>query len=303
MGRRCVEHTVAACVGAGAAARVRDSWSRCGRPSASTPRAGPPPRPRSDAGSARLPELRADARGGNTAGQHRWPALQPGIHLVAPPRGLAPLRRKYFLPDEPGGWEAHWFDRGDAGLPGIPCRRPVVRTQHLHRTVGAGDLCGLRRSGGAGRSCRRGRRRRPRRPSGCRWAWWRPCARRLQSCRPTGWTRRVPAAVWAGSSARTARVLARTTPQVPFATIDIDLAASVAAGAGLSPLRIRRTRCVAAGTQEPGAKDDHPRGKSRLFTAARGGHPDYVGDVANIPTRPATAVTTPRYPIQRGKPE
>jgi N-carbamoylputrescine amidase len=31
--------------------------------------------------------------------------------------GLVPLRRKYFLPNQPGGWEAHWFDRGDAGLP------------------------------------------------------------------------------------------------------------------------------------------------------------------------------------------
>lgn len=31
--------------------------------------------------------------------------------------GVMPLRRKYFLPDEPGGWEARWFDRGDAGFP------------------------------------------------------------------------------------------------------------------------------------------------------------------------------------------
>ena len=31
--------------------------------------------------------------------------------------GLSPLRRKYFLPDEPGGREARWFDRGDADFP------------------------------------------------------------------------------------------------------------------------------------------------------------------------------------------
>jgi len=30
-----------------------------------------------------------------------------------------PLRRKYFLPDEPGGWESHWFTRGDAKFPVI----------------------------------------------------------------------------------------------------------------------------------------------------------------------------------------
>lgn len=31
--------------------------------------------------------------------------------------GLVPLRRKYFLPDEPGGWEGHWFTRGDRAFP------------------------------------------------------------------------------------------------------------------------------------------------------------------------------------------
>jgi N-carbamoylputrescine amidase len=27
---------------------------------------------------------------------------------------LLPLRRKFYLPDEPGNWEARWFDRGDS---------------------------------------------------------------------------------------------------------------------------------------------------------------------------------------------
>ena len=31
--------------------------------------------------------------------------------------GLMPLRRKYFLPNESGGWEAHWFTRGDRDFP------------------------------------------------------------------------------------------------------------------------------------------------------------------------------------------
>ncbi|CAN5592065.1 hypothetical protein BH09GEM1_BH09GEM1_34480 [soil metagenome] len=31
--------------------------------------------------------------------------------------GVTPLRSKFFLPDEPGGWEAGWFDRGDASFP------------------------------------------------------------------------------------------------------------------------------------------------------------------------------------------
>src|SRR5262249_37847040 len=28
------------------------------------------------------------------------------------------LRRKYFMPAEPGGWESHWFTAGDAEFPG-----------------------------------------------------------------------------------------------------------------------------------------------------------------------------------------
>jgi predicted amidohydrolase len=31
--------------------------------------------------------------------------------------GYLPLRRKYFLPSEPGGWEANWFARGDWTFP------------------------------------------------------------------------------------------------------------------------------------------------------------------------------------------
>lgn len=33
------------------------------------------------------------------------------------PAGLTPLRRKFYLPDEPGNWEARWFDRGDPNFP------------------------------------------------------------------------------------------------------------------------------------------------------------------------------------------
>ena len=31
--------------------------------------------------------------------------------------GLVPLRRKFFLPAEPGNWETTWFDRGDQAFP------------------------------------------------------------------------------------------------------------------------------------------------------------------------------------------
>ena len=38
-------------------------------------------------------------------------------YIASAAYGVMPLRRKFFLPDEPGGWEARWFDRGDADFP------------------------------------------------------------------------------------------------------------------------------------------------------------------------------------------
>ncbi|HEY1951846.1 MAG TPA: carbon-nitrogen hydrolase family protein [Gemmatimonadaceae bacterium] len=38
-------------------------------------------------------------------------------YLWSVDEGLAPLRRKFFLPTEPGNWESRWFDRGDASFP------------------------------------------------------------------------------------------------------------------------------------------------------------------------------------------
>jgi hypothetical protein len=36
---------------------------------------------------------------------------------------LVPLRSKFYLPDEPGGWEARWFDRGDSDFPSTTSAR------------------------------------------------------------------------------------------------------------------------------------------------------------------------------------
>jgi len=38
-------------------------------------------------------------------------------YLASGMHGIVPLRRKYFLPAEPGGWEAHWFQPGDSDFP------------------------------------------------------------------------------------------------------------------------------------------------------------------------------------------
>ncbi len=67
----------------------------------------------SDAWTARLHELGAawvvGARPVTVDGRH----YNEGFAWSAQ-GGYQPLRRKFYLPDEPGGWEAAWFERGDA---------------------------------------------------------------------------------------------------------------------------------------------------------------------------------------------
>jgi N-carbamoylputrescine amidase len=70
----------------------------------------------SDTWLRRLPELGA----ANVVGT--WPANIDGRpfnqgYLWSAAGGLKPLRSKFFLPDEPGGREARWFDRGDPDFP------------------------------------------------------------------------------------------------------------------------------------------------------------------------------------------
>ncbi len=70
----------------------------------------------SDAWTARLHELGAPlvvgARPVTVDGHH----YNEGFSWSAQ-GGYQPLRRKFHLPDEPGGWEARWFERGDAEFP------------------------------------------------------------------------------------------------------------------------------------------------------------------------------------------
>lgn len=67
----------------------------------------------SDAWTARLHELGA----ARVVGAR--PVTMDGRHYNegfawSDEAGYQPLRRKFHLPDEPGGWEATWFERGDA---------------------------------------------------------------------------------------------------------------------------------------------------------------------------------------------
>ena len=70
----------------------------------------------SDLGLRRLRELRADYVVGTRPVRLEGRRLNQG-YLWSPAAGVEPLRSKYFLPEEPGNWEATWFERGDPVFP------------------------------------------------------------------------------------------------------------------------------------------------------------------------------------------
>ncbi|HEX7937908.1 MAG TPA: carbon-nitrogen hydrolase family protein [Gemmatimonadaceae bacterium] len=64
---------------------------------------------------SRLPELGAEhvvSTRALTDGEGRF-----NQGFVASALGVVPLRRKFYLPSGPGGWEARWYDKGDASFP------------------------------------------------------------------------------------------------------------------------------------------------------------------------------------------
>jgi N-carbamoylputrescine amidase len=66
----------------------------------------------------RLPELRVARVVGTRPVTLEGRRFNEGF-LWSASGDLVPLRRKFFLPDEPGSWEARWFDRGDFDFKGF----------------------------------------------------------------------------------------------------------------------------------------------------------------------------------------
>jgi N-carbamoylputrescine amidase len=145
--------------------------------------------------------------------------------------GLTPLRRKFFLPDDPGNWEARWFDRGDPAFPAfcagsltfglnICTELWALETYSAYAEQSVQVILSPRATGAATRA---------------KWlsagvvAAVRSGAFSVSSNRvdPTG---ACGGAAWIVSP--TGHVLASTTRSAPFATIDIDLTASAAAHHG-----------------------------------------------------------------------
>ena len=70
----------------------------------------------SDSWLSRLPELNAPHVVGTRPITMEGRLFNQG-YVASAADGVAPLRRKFFLPNQPGGWEARWFDKGDADFP------------------------------------------------------------------------------------------------------------------------------------------------------------------------------------------
>jgi N-carbamoylputrescine amidase len=137
------------------------------------------------------------------------------------------LRRKFYLPNEPGSWEARWFDRGDShfteyctdewsfGL-NICTELWAVETYTAYAARGVQLILSPRATAAA---------------TTAKWlsagvvAAVRSGAFSLSSNRvePTG------ACGGVGWIDPYGNILAQTTPDAPFATVDIDLSASKAA--------------------------------------------------------------------------
>ncbi len=64
----------------------------------------------------RLAELRADHVVGTRPARTNGRRSNQG-YLWSVASGVQPLRSKYYLPEEPGSWEATWFQRGDPEFP------------------------------------------------------------------------------------------------------------------------------------------------------------------------------------------
>ena len=64
----------------------------------------------------RLPELETEFVVGTRPARIDGRPFNQG-YLWSAATGVVPLRSKFFMPESPGGWESHWFDRGDPGFP------------------------------------------------------------------------------------------------------------------------------------------------------------------------------------------
>lgn len=145
--------------------------------------------------------------------------------------GLMPLRRKCYLPDEPGGWEARWFDRGDPTFPvfragtlafglNICTELWALETYASYAETGVQVILSPRATAAA---------------TAAKWLSVGVVAAVRSGAYSVSSNRVDPTGACGGMGwiiDPQGQPLATTSPESPFATVDIDLAASAVARAG-----------------------------------------------------------------------
>lgn len=175
-------------------------------------------------------------------------------YIWFPGCAVVPLRRKYFLPDEPGSWEARWFDPGDPAFPvfragalsfglNICTELWALETYAAYAEGNVQVVLSPRATGAATRE---------------RWLSVGVVAAVRSGAYSVSSNRVDQAGTCGGAGwviSPEGRVLATTTPEKPFATVDLDLAASDEA-------RAAYPRYVFSRGMDPGPADG--RGVARV---------------------------------------
>jgi N-carbamoylputrescine amidase len=181
----------------------------------------------SDNWLARLHELHAEHVVGTRPATTDGRPFNEG-YIWSAAKGVTPLRRKFFLPDEPGSWEAAWFDRGDPEFPtfhagelsfglNICTELWAVETYAPYASRGVQVILSPRATSRATTS---------------KWLSAGVVAAVRSGAFSVSSNRVDPMGTCGGVGwiiSPDGHVLARTTPVSPFATVSIDLSASAAA--------------------------------------------------------------------------
>lgn len=185
----------------------------------------------SDAGLQLLAELGAEHVVGTRPVSIEGRPYNQGYLWCAAADDLVPLRRKFFLPDEPGGREARWFDKGDPAFPAYPagalsfglniCTELwALETYADYAERGVQVVLAPRATAAA---------------TTPKWLSVGVVAAVRSGAYSVSSNRVDPRGNYGGIGwiiSPSGHVLASTSPDTPFATIDIDLAASAAAREG-----------------------------------------------------------------------
>jgi N-carbamoylputrescine amidase len=178
----------------------------------------------------RLAELRVDLVVGARPATIDGRPFNEGF-LWSRHHGVRPLRRKWYLPDDPGSWEARWFDRGDPDFPAFRAGS-VSFGLNICSELWALETCASYASEGVQLILS------PRATAAATTARWLSLGvvAAVRSGAFSVSSNRVDSTGACGGFgwiiAPDGQVLATTTPEVPFATIELDLAAPAAARLG-----------------------------------------------------------------------